>query len=154
MSGCDHRIICRFPIRSNSYRPLLTHLKILSASTLDDSGYRVPHIHSATHANSPIEPRRSPIQIQGQNKRNSRSRSPGSGKSTLVKDPKYAKLMLSKNVSNAQSTGIARLRMVLGLDYGTIFTAIAFAPGNGTLRDIQSITDWPGGTAMSRCLAK
>jgi molecular chaperone DnaK (HSP70) len=35
-------------------------------------------------------------------------------------------------------------RIVIGLDYGTTFTGVAFADSSGTIRDIQLITDWPG----------
>jgi hypothetical protein len=35
-------------------------------------------------------------------------------------------------------------RIVLGLDYGTTFTGVAFSDSTGTIRDIQLITDWPG----------
>ncbi|KAI9776186.1 MAG: hypothetical protein M1839_000507 [Geoglossum umbratile] len=35
-------------------------------------------------------------------------------------------------------------RVVVGLDYGTNFTRVAYSESSGTLWDIQLITDWPG----------
>jgi hypothetical protein len=35
-------------------------------------------------------------------------------------------------------------RIVLGLDYGTTFTGVAFADSTGSIQDIQLIADWPG----------
>ncbi|KAH6698437.1 hypothetical protein BKA61DRAFT_496842 [Leptodontidium sp. MPI-SDFR-AT-0119] len=39
-------------------------------------------------------------------------------------------------------------RLVIGIDYGTTYTSVAFAYDNGkgrlTIRDIQLVTDWPG----------
>ena len=76
--------------------------------------------------------------------RNNPSRSLGSRESTLLKDTRYSKFILRKDATNLQTTESKELRMVLGLDYGTSFTAVAFALDSETFQNIRLITDWPG----------
>jgi hypothetical protein len=40
-------------------------------------------------------------------------------------------------------------RIVIGLDYGTTFTGVAYADSTGTLRDIVLVTDWKGNYAQN-----
>ncbi|KAH0564764.1 hypothetical protein GP486_001847 [Trichoglossum hirsutum] len=35
-------------------------------------------------------------------------------------------------------------RVVIGLDYGTTYTGVAYCDSQGTVRDIQIVVDWPG----------
>jgi hypothetical protein len=83
--------------------------------------------------------------MPAQNNHDWPSRSSGSRDSPLIKDARYSKLILRNNPIGSRYTGSGGSRLVLGLDYGTTFTAVAFGFDYGTFQDIRLITNWPGG---------